>query len=723
MVGLILAARRKMRRRKPGARRKRFMSHYIVLVKQVPDVTQITDNAFDPQTGNLMRGRLPSVINELDSQALAFAVQMRNMANDQDGKVIALTMGPPMADEVLRYSLSRHADIAVLLTDRSLGGADTCATANPLAFAIRRIAKEILGGSNDYYIVSGMQSVDGDTAQVPAQVAEELGIPCIAYVTDAEFVNGRFEFTRIISGGSQTVASKNVPAAITVAKYEYPLFAGVSSMRKAYAMDIVKWGADDIKATHIGVGGSKTRVIRVFPPPKTTRKCVHITDIDALAKVILESYKTGELEVGSGPAKQKHYLLPTDRTDKFDRSYEGLEKDREAYEKLREKLHAMQVSDAAAISTQQKEQIVKDCGFSAREMDNLLAGFPDVTPAYQGEVWVMAEHDGDAIHSATFELIGKARDLAESLKTKVGVILVGDKMQSLTPPLIAAGADNVYVIEHPLLAEFDPTSYCKAAAQTIEKYWPQIVLYGATPQGRVLAPMVAYRLGCGLTADCTSLDIRDASKGHQVAILHQTRPALGGNVMATICTKDSKSQMATARPGVMKSLAPDPARKGQVLRQEIPFTSEDVSLEILKTEKGGGGVNFHAEVIISGGRGLQSRDNYQQLLDQICTSVSTALDTHVERGASRAAVEEGFIDRAHQVGQTGTAVGPKIYMAMGISGAIQHMIGVASSQTIIAVNRDPNAPVFKQSDYYLVGNIEDIIPQLAEKLGEHSEQS
>jgi electron transfer flavoprotein alpha subunit len=699
------------------------MSNYIVLVKQVPDVTQITDNAFDPQTGNLMRGRLPSVINELDSEALAFAVQMKNQAGDESGKVIALTMGPPMADEVLRYSLSRHADVAVLLTDRSLGGADTCATANPLAFAIRRIVKEILGGDEDYYIVSGMQSVDGDTAQVPAQVAEELGISCIPYVTEAVYSNERFEFTRIISGGSQTAVSKSKPVVITVAKYDYPLFASVASTRKASAMEIVKWGGDDIKATQIGVSGSRTRVIRVFPPPKTSRKCVHVTDIDALAKVIRESYKAGDLEVGSGPAKQQHYLLPTDRTDKFDRNYEGLEKDREAYEKLRKKLHEMGISDAAAITAEQKQQIIAGCGFSARELDNLLGGFGDVKPAYQGEVWVMAEHDGEAVNSATFELIGKARDLAESLKTKVGVIIVGDKVQPLCQPMIAAGADNIYVIEHPLLSEFDPKSYCKAVSETIGKYWPQIVLYGATPQGRVLAPMAAYRLGCGLTADCTSLDIRDASKGHLVAILHQTRPALGGNVMATICTKDSRSQMATARPGVMKSLAPDANRKGQIIRQAISISEADLSLEILKTEKGGGGVNFHAEVIISGGRGLQSRDNYQQLLDQLCSSVSTALDTHVERGASRAAVEEGFIDRAHQVGQTGTAVAPKIYMAMGISGAIQHMIGVANSQTIIAINRDPNAPVFKQSDYYFVGNVEDIIPQLAEKLGAHSEQS
>jgi electron transfer flavoprotein alpha subunit len=181
--------------------------------------------------------------------------------------------------------------------------------------------------------------------------------------------------------------------------------------------------------------------------------------------------------------------------------------------------------------------------------------------------------------------------------------------------------------------------------------------------------------------------------------------------------------MATARPGVMKRLAVDQQRTGQVIRQDVQLNEKDLSLDILKTERSAGGVNLNAEVIISGGRGLQSKDGYHQLLSQLCTTISTALDTEVERGASRAAVEEGFVDRAHQVGQTGTAIAPKIYMAMGISGAIQHMIGVANSQTIISINRDPNAPVFKQSDYFIVGNVEEIIPQLAEKLGAHSVES
>ncbi len=224
------------------------MSDYIVLVKQVPDVSKITDNAFDPETGTLVRSRLANVINELDAQALAFASHMRRISGDAKARIVAVTMGPPMAVEVLRYSLARAVDQVVLLTDRALGGADTVATANPLACAIRRVVKETLNCGDDYYVVAGMQSVDGDTAQVPAQLAEELGLPCIAYVTGAQYKNNRFEFTRIISGGSQTVAAKKLPAVLTVAKYEYPLFASFSGTRWAAKAPVIQWAAEDIKA-------------------------------------------------------------------------------------------------------------------------------------------------------------------------------------------------------------------------------------------------------------------------------------------------------------------------------------------------------------------------------------------------------------------------------------------------------------------------------------------
>ncbi len=697
------------------------MSHYIVLVKQVPDVSQITDNAFDPKTGNLIRTRLPSVINELDTQALAFARRMQRLSGNPQEKIIALTMGPPMAADVLRYGLSRCADAAVLLTDRALGGADTWATANPLAYATRKICAELLSGSRDYYIVAGMQSVDGDTAQVPAQMAEELDIPCIAYATEVHHQNGQFTFTRIISGGSQIVEPLTTPAMITVAKYEYPLFASFERTRRANVLPLIQWGADDVKATAVGVAGSKTRVIRVFPPGKTTRKCQQVQTSQELAKIILENAGKNRRKETALTEIKTGYILPAKRTRPFDRSYEGTEKEIEDFQILAAKLNELNITNPAQIDAAIQEKILSDgkIEFHKKALEDMLIGLTQTQPEYTGEVWVMAEVSKDALQAATFELTGKARQLADSLDTHVGVVLAGEGVGPLADELISAGADKVYLIEHPLLKEFDPRSYCKAVSDAFLAYKPQIFLYAATPQGRVLAPMVSYKVGCGLTADCTGLDIRDSSRKGQIAILMQTRPALGGNVMATICTKDSTCQMATARPGVMKRLPADPSRTGQIVKHAVQFTGADLSLRILKTEKAHGAVQFDSEVIISGGKGMQNRDNYDRLLDGLCGTIRNQLGVTVEKGATRTAVEQGFTERIHQVGQTGTAVGPRLYIAIGISGAIQHMIGVAHTETIIAINTDHHAPIFKQCDYYIIGGAENIVPELIAALNNH----
>jgi electron transfer flavoprotein alpha subunit len=694
------------------------MSDYIVLVKQVPDVSQITDNVFDPETGNLIRSRLSNVINDLDTQALAFARHMADISNDADARIVAVTMGPPMAEEVLRYCLARTADHVVLLTDRMLGGADTWATANPLAAAIRRIVKEILQCGDDYYVVAGMQSVDGDTAQVPGQVAQELGVPCIAYATGAEYKNNRFEITRIISGGSQIVAARKVPAVITVAKYEYPLFATFARTRWANSVEVTTWGVKDIDATHIGARGSKTAVIRVFPPDKTNRKCREIKDTKSLARIIVENFRSGNGDVVKKGAATSVYVLPGRRESLLDRPYEATIKEQDDYNKLVGILRELGVSDVDRLDDTTRSSIKERVGKSIppKALDEILRGFELVKPAFTGEVWVVAEQSDGIIHPATLELTGKARELADSLEINVGVCIAGRQIASMARELIEAGADNVYVIEHDLLNDFDPAVYCKAVSDAVEKYKPQIVLYAATPQGRMLAPMVAYRTASGLTADCTGLDIRDSSRKGEIGLLLQTRPALGGNIMATIRTKDSRCQMATARPGVMKRLPPEPGRKGSVIRHDVEITEEDVSLEIIHTELGTGQVNFNAEVIVSGGKGMQNRDGFNQLVTMLCKTLEEKLQTEVEFGASRAAVEQGFVTRVHQVGQTGTAVSPKLYVAIGISGAIQHMIGVANTETIVAINSDPNAPIFKQSDYYFVGPAEDVIPELVRAL-------
>ncbi len=697
------------------------MSDYIVLVKQVPDVARITDNAFDPETGNLIRSRLASVINELDAQALAFAWRMKELSGQAAARIICLTMGPPMAAEVLRYGLSRGADAGVLLTDRALGGADTPATANPLAHAIRKIVAEILNESDDYYVVCGMQSVDGDTAQVPPQIAEELGISCIPYATGVEYREGRFRFRQIISGGAQVVEGLRRPAVITVAKYEYPLYPSFAATRRAGRQELLQWGADDVKPTAMGNAGSKTRVIRVFPPPKTSRLAKQVESVAELAAVLRDTLREESgPEAAGAAAAEGVYRLPGRRGSWFERPFEGTEKEINDFKQLAELLAARKLSAPEELSAELREEILADPALtlSPKIAAEMLEGLTHRESAYQGEVWVMAEHEEGALHAATLELTGKARELADALEVPVGVVLLGAGVEGFVPELIAAGADKVYLAQDPLLSEFDPLSWRKVVAEIFNAHQPQIFLFGATPQGRVLAPMVAYRVGCGLTADCTELAIRDISRKKQLAVLMQTRPALGGNVMATISSRNSSCQMATARPGVMRRLPPDPARKGEVVTHQPALSVADLSLKIMGREQGGTKVDFACEAIVGGGRGLSSKDNFSRLLDELVATLGQKFQIKAGKGASRAAVEQGFIERAFQVGQTGTAVGPKLYIAVGISGAIQHMIGVAGSGTIVAINADPHAPIFKQCDYYLVGRAEQVLPELISALKE-----
>jgi len=695
------------------------MSNFIVLVKQVPDVSKINDNCFNPETGTLIRTKLPSVLNELDSQALSLACSMRRMQNES-GKMILLTMGPPMADEVLRYGLRRGADAAVLLTDKAFGGADTVATANPLACAIRRIAHDFFENSSDYYVVCGMQSVDGDTAQVPPQVAEELGATCITYITQADRKSERFEFTRITAGGSQVLAPVKLPAVLTVAKYDIPLFPTFAATRTANASTIVKWGNSDVQATLLGLDGSKTSVFKVFQPDKSKRKCMALPDASHFVKMIVESFRSDEGGNENKAGVRSEYLLPSKRQNGFDRRFEAAPRDFVSFDFLSGLLTKMNIPFDRDLTADEKAAVIAQSGgkYTKNQLEDLLVSSRERELTFPGEIWVMAEHNQGKIHSATLELLGKARDLANLLDVPAGVVLAGHGIGHLCADLIAGGADKVYLIEHPLLENFDPLPWRRAVADVVATFRPGIFLFGATAQGRTLAPLVSYRTKNGLTADCTGLDIRDMTLKHKLGLLFQTRPALGGNIMATIFTKNSTTQMATARPGVFKRLAPDQSRQGKIITIPAQVTPSDTSWDIIRNEVAGAAANFHAEVIVSGGKGVRTRPNYTHLIGSLTEALSSKLGTPVEKGASRAAVEQGFVERAYQVGQTGTAVSPKIYLALGISGAIQHMIGIANTKTIFAVNNDPNAPIFKQCDYYLVGNVEEIVPLLVTALKE-----
>jgi electron transfer flavoprotein alpha subunit len=331
---------------------------------------------------------------------------------------------------------------------------------------------------------------------------------------------------------------------------------------------------------------------------------------------------------------------------------------------------------------------------------------PDISE-YSG-VWVFAElKEGGAPAGVAFELLGAARALAGELGAPVSCALLGDSAEAAAKELIAYGADNVYMISHPSLARFNDELWADALAQLIGRFKPEIVLIGATTYGRSLAPRLSSRLNTGLTADCTSLGIDPETKS-----LLQTRPAFGGNLMATIVCPSHRPQMATVRPKVMKALAPDYARKGKLIRPgaavALPEATKTVVLESVRTLTDT--VNLaEADIIVSGGRGLGDPKNFA-LLEELARLLGGAV------GASRAAVDAGWIDYSHQVGQTGKTVGPKIYIACGISGAIQHQAGMSSSDVVVAINKNPEAPIFKLATYGIVGDALKVVPEMIRQL-------
>ena len=341
------------------------------------------------------------------------------------------------------------------------------------------------------------------------------------------------------------------------------------------------------------------------------------------------------------------------------------------------------------------------CPVSALSLpEKTSAGTSDL--AAWKDVWIYAEQTDGHVHSITWELLGEARKLADSLGVKVGAILLGHHVDALVPQLAERGADTVYVADRPELAIFQDERHAAAIIEIVRRHRPQILLCGATAIGRSLVSRVAVTLDTGLTADCTGLAIDPATRN-----LHQTRPAFGGNIMATIETPRHRPQMATVRPKVMKEAAIVPGRAAETVAIDLADAILKARSERLAWEETeGASVNLvNANIIVSGGRGMQKPENFA-LLKELADVLGGGV------GASRAAVDANWISYAHQVGQTGKTVCPTIYIASGISGSIQHLAGMGSSDIIVAINKDPDAPIFKHATYGIVGDALKIVPML-----------
>lgn len=320
-------------------------------------------------------------------------------------------------------------------------------------------------------------------------------------------------------------------------------------------------------------------------------------------------------------------------------------------------------------------------------------------------VWVFGEQQEGQPLAVTLELLGEGRRLADGLGVSLAAVLLGHRIGGAAATLIAHGADRVYLVDHPSLCRFNDESYADLLVQLIRRYRPEIVLAGATTHGRSLAPRVAARLETGLTADCTGLDIDPVRR-----IVLQTKPAFGGNLMATIICPERRPQMCTVRPRVMQPLAADPSRRGEILHPAVAIP-EETAVRVTRTVRTlTAAVDLsQADIVVSAGRGIGKGENLA-IIAELADVLGGAL------GATRPVVEAGWLPGESQIGQTGQTVRPKVYFACGISGAVQHLAGMAASDRIVAINRDPDAPIFRVAHYGVVGNLLEVVPAMTREL-------
>jgi len=371
----------------------------------------------------------------------------------------------------------------------------------------------------------------------------------------------------------------------------------------------------------------------------------------------------------------------------------------------------------AIVMKDDKAVITEDCTFcgacesscpaSAILVEREKAEEPEDISSYKG-VWVFIEHRDGRIRNVSLELVGEGRKLAEELGEEVSAVLIGDNVAEMSKDLFASGADNVYLAEGSAFKHYTTDAYTIVFTHLIRKYRPSVILLGATNDGRDLGPRIAARVKTGLTADCTSLSIDPETR-----LVAWTRPAFGGNIMATIFCPDNRPQMGTVRPKVFKKPVPDFNLTGKIIREELAINEKDIRTKLIDVVKV---CTFScnledAEIIVSGGRGLGKPEGFRMVEDLAQVLKGTV-------GSSRAAVDAGWKPYPHQVGQTGKTVAPKIYIACGISGAIQHLAGMQTSDVIIAINKDPDAPIFKVATYGIVGDVYEVVPALTAKLKE-----
>lgn len=614
----------------------------VACIKQVPDTTEVKMN---PETGTLIREGIPSVINPTDVNAVEECLKLKDLYG---ARVAVITMGPPQAEEALRDLLAMGADRAVLLTDRAMAGADTFATSYTLSTAVRRLEKD--EGPADL-LFFGKQALDGETGQVGPGVAARLGIPIITYTTRLVKLDLQERSLVAVRKADEIVETvkASLPAAVSVIeKVNRPRRASIEGILRSQRAEVEVWNRDSIGAdpTKMGLPGSPTIVRKMFVPKPRGR---------------------GEiLDARNDPIGAARWL--------------------------KEKILSSRPFSGEPAATS---------AVSADEVQPVVNWSANLNP---GPVWVYVEQNEGRAADVSWELLGAGATLAKKLDTQLEAVVIGCEAEDIAEEAASYGASKVYLIDHPLLKHYRTTPYAKALTQVAISYRPQVILIGATRNGRDLSGMVATNIGTGLTADCTSLDIEP-----DTGLMLQIRPTWGGRQLAVIMTPKHLPQMSTVRPGVFPR-PPKTNAKAEIVRVGMNFREEEIPTKILDFEWiERSSMLQESDIVVSGGRGLGSEKNFQLVRD-----LASALGGAV--GASRRAVESGLADKESQVGQTGKTIRPKLYIAVGISGSIQHLVGIEGAEVVIALNIDPEAPIFNSCNYGVIGDATKILPLLIDEM-------
>lgn len=632
----------------------------ISLIKQVPLPSEMRMDA----DGLMDRTKAKSTINNDCQYGLEAGLQLKK--HYPDARMIVCSMGPGSFEAALKTSISMGYDEAYLLSDRKLGGSDTYATGLSLSTMLK-----FLGFTKDskepFIIFAGRQTSDGDTAHVPSQVAESLGIPQATFierVTPND--DGTITARRIIEGGYQMLKLP-MPCVVSLTptgiKPRKPSLIGAIKARFA---KINVLSVDDIKMTAeqqtlIGINGSPTIVAA-------------IANIESDRPPVALATGQGEKQL----------------VDSFIVEWKK-----------------------GGNVMQKKEQVEK----VAKEAPD----FPIIDQRGDNKgILTWAEITNGNIARPSLELLTPARHLSDQLggNTKISTVLIGKNIKSLANILFEHGSDEVIIVENDKLEEYLVLPFADIITQIIYERKPEVALFAATTAGRELAPRIGMKTGSGVTADCTGLDMGDYidRKEKQIIrpILHSRRPTYGESKLATILGF-VYPQISTARAGTFPVPTLQQGRTGAISEFNPILKPDDFVTQIIETKRGEGGLQslFDADIIVAGGRGTVG--DGLKLVQQLAEALKEK-GIKAEWACSRTVVDNGFAEYARQIGQTGKTVRPKVYIAIGIAGAIQHIAGIKESDKIIAINNNPKAPIFSHADFGVVGNYEDIVPELIERV-------